>query len=184
MISDYCVYVENHIHPEVCDNIIDLFKSQYWRHERFEKNNRPRFTQFNFTQNKNVNGELHDICCRYALDAVELYSNKVKGFKEPSSKRVKEIIESDLNDLKAAILSDERMLKAMPGNVDPEVITKVMIPKIIQSKYPQLSENEVEELRDHFVMDSTIKRSQIKEVGGKRFLRMADKFINIDGHLT
>ena len=42
MISDYCVYVENHIHPEVCDNIIDLFKSQYWRHERFEKSNRPR----------------------------------------------------------------------------------------------------------------------------------------------
>ena len=105
---------------------------------------------------------------------------KVKGFKEPSSKRVKEIIESDLNDLKAAILSDDQMLKAMPGNIDPEIITKVMIPKIIQSKYPELSENEVEELRDHFVMDSTIKASQIKEVGDKRFLRMADKFINID----
>ncbi len=105
---------------------------------------------------------------------------KVKGFKEPSSKRVKEIIESDLNDLKAAILSDDQMLKAMPGNIDPEIITKVMIPKIIQSKYPELSENEVEELRDHFVMDSTIKTSQIKEIGDKRFLRMADKFINID----
>ena len=82
MISDYCVYVENHIHPEVCDNIIDLFKSQFWRHERFDKSNRPRFTQFNFTKNKDVNEELHDICCRYALDAVELYSTKVKGFKE------------------------------------------------------------------------------------------------------
>ena len=105
---------------------------------------------------------------------------KVKGFKEPSSKRVKEIIESDLNDLKAAILSDDQMLKAMPGNIEPEIINKVMIPKIIQSKYPELSEKEVEELRDHFVMDSTIKTSQIKEVGDKRFLRMANGFVNID----
>ena len=37
------------------------------------------------------------------------------------------------------------MLKAMPGNVDPEVINKVLIPKIIQIKYPELSEEEVEE---------------------------------------
>ena len=66
------------------------------------------------------------------------------------------------------------------GKESTEIINKVMIPKIIQSKYPELSEKEVEELRDHFVMDSTIKTSQIKEVGDKRFLRMADKFINID----
>ena len=47
---------------------------------------------------------------------------KIRGFKEPSSKRVKEIVESDLNDLKASILQDDKMIKALPGNVDPEVI--------------------------------------------------------------
>src|SRR3546814_14311927 len=47
---------------------------------------------------------------------------KVRGLKEPSSKRVKDIIDLDLNDLKAAILSDDRLVKALPGNVDPEVI--------------------------------------------------------------
>jgi len=105
---------------------------------------------------------------------------KIRGFKKPSSKRVEDIIESDLNDLKASILQDDTMLKAMPGNVDPEVINKVMIPKIIKVKYPDLSEAEVEELRQHVVVDSVIKNGEIKESGGKQFIRMADRFVNID----
>ena len=105
---------------------------------------------------------------------------KVRGLKEPSSKRVKDIIESDLNDLKAAILSDDKIVKALPGNVDPEVINKVMIPKIIKIKYPELSDDEVEEVRQHVVVDSVIKNGEIKQEGDKRFVRMADKFINID----
>jgi hypothetical protein len=113
-------------------------------------------------------------------DKSEAGEIKVRGFKTPSSKRVKDIIESDLNDLKATILQDDTMLKAMPGNVDPEVINKVLIPKIIQIKYPELSEAEVEEVRQHIVLDSVVKNGEIKEVGDKRFIRMADKFVNID----
>ena len=105
---------------------------------------------------------------------------KIKGFKEPSSKRVKDIIESDLNDLKAVILQDDTMVKALPGNVDPEVINKVMIPKIIKIKYPDLTDAEVEELRQHVVVDSVIKNGEIKETGDQRFIRMAGKFVNID----
>lgn len=105
---------------------------------------------------------------------------KIRGLKEPSSKRVKDIIESDLNDLKATILQDDTMLKAMPGNVDPEVINKVLIPKIIQVKYPDLSDAEVEEVRQYVVVDSVIKNGEIKETGDKRFIRMAGKFVNID----
>ena len=105
---------------------------------------------------------------------------KVRGLKEPSSKRVKDILESDLKDLKATILQDDQMLKAMPGNVDPEVINKVMIPKIIKVKYPDLSADEVEEVRQHVVLDSVIKNSEIKESGDRRFIRMADRFVNID----
>jgi superfamily II DNA or RNA helicase len=105
---------------------------------------------------------------------------KIWGLKEPSSKRVKDIIESDLNDLKATILQDNTMLKAMPGNLDPEVINKVLIPKIIQIKYPDLTEDEVEELRQHVVVDSVIKNGEIKTVGDKRFLIMANKFVDID----
>jgi len=105
---------------------------------------------------------------------------KIRGLKEPSSKRVKDILESDLNDLKATILQDDKMLKAMPGNVDPEVINKVMIPKIIKIKYPDLSDKEVEEVRQHVVVDSVIKNGVIKETGDKRFIRMAGSFVDID----
>ncbi|RLD55316.1 MAG: ATP-dependent helicase, partial [Bacteroidetes bacterium] len=105
---------------------------------------------------------------------------KIRGLKEPSSKRVKDILESDLNDLKATILQDDKMLKAMPGNVDPEVINKVLIPKIIRVKYPDLSEDEVEEVRQHVVVDSVIKNGEIKETGDKRFIRMAGSFVDID----
>lgn len=105
---------------------------------------------------------------------------RIRGFKEPSSKRVKDIVESDLNDLKATILQDDTMLKAMPGNIDPEVINKVLIPKIIRVKYPELSDEEIEEIRQYVVVDSVVKNGEIKEVGDQRFIRMADKFINID----
>ena len=105
---------------------------------------------------------------------------KIRGFKTPTSQRVKDIVESDLNDLKATILQDDTMLKAMPGNLDPEVINKVLIPKIIQVKYPELTENEIEEVRQYVVVDSVIKSGEIKEVADKRFIRMADQFVNID----
>ena len=105
---------------------------------------------------------------------------RIRGFKEPSSKRVKDIVESDLNDLKATILQDDTMLKAMPGNIDPEVINKVLIPKIIRIKYPELSDEEIEEIRQYVVVDSVVKNGEIKEVGDQRFIRMADKFINIE----
>ncbi len=105
---------------------------------------------------------------------------KIRGFKEPSSKRVQKIIESDLDDLKATILNSNTMQKAIPGNVDPEVINKVLIPKIIRTKYPDLSEVEYEELRQHVVVDSVLKGATIEQSGDKRFIRMANQFVNID----
>lgn len=105
---------------------------------------------------------------------------KIRGFKLPTSQRAKDIIESDLNDLKARILQDDKMLKAMPGNVEPEVINTVLIPKIIREIYPDLSEDDVEAVRQHVVVDSVIKNSVIEEQGGRKFVRMANSFVNID----
>jgi superfamily II DNA or RNA helicase len=105
---------------------------------------------------------------------------KIKGFKEPSTQRVRNVIESDLNDLKAQILQDQTMLKAMPGNIDPEVMNKVLIPKIIRARYPEMTEDEIEEVRQHVVTDSVVKNGEIKEVGDKRFVLMAGRFVNID----
>ena len=104
----------------------------------------------------------------------------IGGLKEPASERVKEIIDSDLDDLKATILQGDETQKAIPGSIDPEVINKVLIPKVIQRKYPELTTDQVEELRQHVVVDSVLKSGKIKEEGDKRFIRMANKFINID----
>ena len=105
---------------------------------------------------------------------------RVRGFKTPTSQRAKDIIEQDLNDLKAKILQDDTMLKAMPGNVEPEVINKVLIPKIIKEIYPDLNDEEVEAVRQHVVIDSVVKNGEIVEQGDKKFIRMANSFVNID----
>lgn len=105
---------------------------------------------------------------------------KIEGFKLPTSQRAKDIIESDLNDLKAKILQDDTMLKAMPGNVEPEVINTVLIPKIIRETYPDLNDEDVEAVRQHVVVDSVIKAGSVVEEGGKKFVKMAGSFVNID----
>lgn len=105
---------------------------------------------------------------------------RIKGFKEPSTARVKQIVATDLNDLKATILQDDTFAKAAAGSLDPEVTNKVLIPKIIRERYPDLNDVQVEELRQQVIVDSVIKNGEVRQVGDKRFIKMADKFVNID----
>ncbi|MEG0256446.1 MULTISPECIES: DEAD/DEAH box helicase [Lactobacillales] len=113
---------------------------------------------------RNTSGELH-----------------IKGFKEPSTINTKKIIENDLNDLKATIFQDSQIKKAMVSReIDPKVLNKVLIPKVIQEKYPNLTDSEVEEVRQTVVADNAM-RNSIREVrGSKEFIRMTDKFVNIE----
>jgi hypothetical protein len=46
--------------------------------------------------------------------------------------------------------------------------------------YPDLSEEDVEAVRQHVVVDSVIKNSIIEIQGDKKFIRMAGSFVNID----
>ena len=99
---------------------------------------------------------------------------KISGFKEPTTERVKQIIETDLNDLKATILQNDTFAKAAAGSLDPETTNKVLIPKIIRERYPDLDESQVEELRQQVVVDSVIKNGEVRQVGDKRFIKMAE----------
>jgi hypothetical protein len=56
------------------------------------------------------------------------------------------------------------MLKALPGTIDPEVINKVLIPNIIAKKYPELSAEQVEEVRQYVVLDSVVKNNLMIDV--------------------
>lgn len=50
---------------------------------------------------------------------------RVGGLREPSTPRVKDIIDTDLTDLKASILQDPDVVKSLSGVTSPEVVTKV-----------------------------------------------------------
>jgi superfamily II DNA or RNA helicase len=102
------------------------------------------------------------------------------GLREPSTKRVSDIIETDLTDLKATVLQDPDIVKSLSGVVDAEVINKVMIPKIIMTKYPGLDEEECEEVRQHLVADLVLRRENIRTEGNTRLLDMSTKFVNIE----
>ena len=104
----------------------------------------------------------------------------IGGFKEPTTQRVKDIIEDDLADLKAKIFQNPKMLKAMPGNIDAEVMNKSLIPEIIRERYPDINEKQIEEIRQHVVVDSVVKNGEVKDVGDRRLILMAGKFVNID----
>ena len=105
---------------------------------------------------------------------------RINGLREPSSKRVLNIVESDLTELKTNILQDSDMVKSLSGVVDTDVINRVLIPKIIMTKYPDLTDEEVEEVREHLVADMVIRHSEKKEDNDRRFIKLVDKFINIE----
>ena len=104
----------------------------------------------------------------------------VEGLKPLSSERTREIVTADLQDLKATILQNDMIVNSMGGGVAPEVINQVLIPKIIQEKYPDLSEDEIEEVRQLVVLDSVTKGAEIQESAGNTFMIIGKKFVNID----
>lgn len=108
----------------------------------------------------------------------------IRGFAEPSSARTRQILESDLNDLSAAIFQDEAVLRAAmnPDEYAPEVVNQVFIPKVIARQYPDLSAEEVEEVRQAVVANAVFKSPSvsIEQQANTKFVRMAEKLINID----
>lgn len=103
----------------------------------------------------------------------------VKGYKKPSRK-VQEIIDTNLNDLKANMLQDVNILKAMTGAVSPEVLNKVMIPEFLQKQYPDLTVEENEQLRQYFILNTQIKTGQVKEKNNTKIITIANQFYNLD----
>ena len=120
----------------------------------------------------------------------------VEGLKPLSSAKTKTIVESQLDDLKAAILQDDMVVKALSGSTTAETITRHLIPKVIKERYPDLNEGEVEEVRQRVLLDTIIKGNDIvdekgnsistitddddKPSEGNRLIKIANRFINID----
>jgi hypothetical protein len=104
----------------------------------------------------------------------------VEGLKPLSSAKTNLIVTEQLDDLKATILQNNMIVRALDGNTPPEVINQVLIPKIIREKYPDLSEGEVEEVRQRAILDTIVKGNDIVESESNRLLKLTNRFINID----
>lgn len=121
----------------------------------------------------------------------------VEGLKPLSSEKTKLIVQEQLDDLKAYILQDEMVQKAISGSTTAETITQHLIPKIIREHYPDLTDDKVEEVRQHVLLDTIIKGNDIvdengnpvdvisignsdSESEGNRMIKLSNRFINID----
>lgn len=123
----------------------------------------------------------------------------VEGLKPLSSAKTKQIVEEQLDDLKASILQDDMVVKAISGSTTAEAITQNLIPKVIREKYPDLTDGEVEEVRQRVLLDTIVKGNDIvdekgnpidlyevsegkdeAESEGNRLLKLTNRFINID----
>ena len=109
----------------------------------------------------------------------------IRNFKEPTTERVHQIVEEDMNDLVANVCQDTVLATqgAANPNVTPEEINRLYIPRIIESRYPDLSDDEQEEVRQQLVTRMNIVAKVIgderKHGGNIGILAMVKKFINV-----
>jgi len=105
---------------------------------------------------------------------------RIKGFKEPTTPLMKEIIKNELPELKACILQDPDVQAAFPGGIMPSVIHASLIPKVIREIYPALSTAETESLRDYLVVSSLVTPSSVVNEGGNRFVRLGERLVDVN----
>ena len=126
----------------------------------------------------------------------DLRSITVEGLKPLSSAKTKMIVQEQLDDLKAAILQDEMVVKAISGSTTAERLNKELIPKVIRERYTDLTDDEVEEVRQRVILDTVFKSGELvddkgepitfepgkeeKESEGNKLLKIANRFIEID----
>jgi len=119
------------------------------------------------------------------LNRVKKGEIHVEGYRKPGSKRVEDIIANDLTDLKAQVLQDETVQKVLASpEIDPHILNKVLLPKLIAKRYDDLTNDEVEEVRQALVLDNLMHGGKMKEertADGAihRFLTFGDRFINV-----
>ena len=105
----------------------------------------------------------------------------VEGLKPLSSAKVKHIVESDMNELIATLYNSNVIQNAIGDGVAPEVVTQVLMPKIIEEKYPDLTHEEIEEVRQHLVLETNTKGAECEvRSDGQTFMKIGGQFVNID----
>ncbi|EJA4559300.1 MULTISPECIES: DEAD/DEAH box helicase [Enterobacteriaceae] len=125
----------------------------------------------------------------------------------PVSDKVLTILNGGKNEILAALMANEQVVKeAITESIPPEVITQVVLPSVIQTLHPDLTEYELEQVRSGILQslfvgqcgglvdeadlpsDAIIDNGQGQRSGNSndslnvnnQFIKMGDKFINIE----
>src|SRR5699024_10155192 len=99
-----------------------------------------------------------------------------------TTERTKKIIEDDMSDLKSSILQSQDIQNAIVSGSDAKTINKTLIPRVIIERYPELTTEELETVRQHAVADINVSAGSktSSEDGNREIIKMADRFISID----
>jgi hypothetical protein len=93
---------------------------------------------------------------------------EIKGLKLPTSIEATRICREDLNEVIASFVQDKAALER--GMFDPEVVpeelTQLKMGKIIREKYPELSEEDQETVRQHAVAAMTLTQQAKAAISG------------------
>lgn len=115
----------------------------------------------------------------------------VKGLKEAKSSRAKQIIEQEMDELVAAVCQSPDVIKAMANeDVPGELVQDVFVRRVIEEKYPNESEEDLEAIRQRVAatmamasVGNTQNQSDDEDdekSGTNNFVGLVRKFININ----
>jgi len=122
----------------------------------------------------------------------------VRGLQEPSTDRVREIVQDQLDELKVNVLGDQHIQVAIvhPDAFTPAEINTVLIPRVIERTFPDLTQDEANEVRHALLLDFNFKNSVAPEPGNPArsaraeletqregenvLIKLAKKFVNLD----
>jgi superfamily II DNA or RNA helicase len=102
-----------------------------------------------------------------------VFQFEIKGLVEPKSQEAARICQQDLNEVIAAFVQDKTTIERglFDDELVPEELTQVRMGKIVKDKYPELSDEDREAVRQHAIAALNItqqaKQSMLDRVGGE-----------------
>jgi hypothetical protein len=123
---------------------------------------------------------------------------QVKGYQPPSTDRVRQIVEEQLDELKVDIFQDPlmKLVQIHPDVYTPAEINTKLIPMVIAKRFPDLTESQVNEVRHAVLLDLNFKNAVspdpgdpdpttngelvVEREGENVLIKLAKKFVNLD----
>lgn len=108
----------------------------------------------------------------------------IKGLKVPKSERGKQILQTDLEDLVAKTLQDDRIERAGANNIAGAYLRQVQT-DIIRENYPGLEEDDIEAIRQNVAVKMAMTTAKIVSENNDKgdnnqFVVLANRFVKID----